>query len=651
MLKSKMIFALLIGCWFAAPERPAVQTGPAANKHQKELIAVIKSDAPRKAKADACRQLALVAGKEAVGPLAALLGDGELSHMARYALEPIPDPAVDEAFRDALGKLEGPPLVGVIGSIGVRRDPEAVEALNAKLKDRDAEVAQAAARALGGIGNVAAAKVLQEALENARTANELALCEGLFRCAENLDRQGQSEQAVSIYDRLRKLQAPHQVRAGALRGAILARGDQGLALLRRHLHGDDYVLFSAAVQSALELPGSRVTEALSAELNELPADNQILIIQTLGKGGGPAALPALFAAAKRGDKRVRIAATRALPEIGHDSAVPVLVELLTDGDSEISQAAQEALAAIPTDKADAAVMAMLNTDERSLRLTALELIGRRRMMASVPILLKAATGDDAQVRRVALSKLGELGGPAELSALLDVMLQLNSPEDLKAAEQALSAVCAKHDNPQSHSAALIDRLAKSTPAQKGTLLRVLGKIGGPKALDVVRLAVSDPHSEVRSGSISVLCEWKTPDAAPDLLALARTSPEPSHKILALRGYIRLIRDGSLSTESKVLMCRATKALVQREEDKKLLLGVLGTVPAVEALSMATAYLDDPAIKEEAGFAVVAISEKIVEQEPGEVANALRKVMQATNNREVIDRAKVILDTGDKPAGR
>ena len=125
---------------------------PRPRSQEAKLIAVLKSDAPRKDKADACRELALIGTKDAVAPLAALLGDEKLAHMARYALEPIPDPAVDDALRDALGKLKGRPLVGVIGSIGVRRDAKAVEPLSKLLKDTDPDVAQAAARALGRIG-------------------------------------------------------------------------------------------------------------------------------------------------------------------------------------------------------------------------------------------------------------------------------------------------------------------------------------------------------------------------------------------------------------------------------------------------------------------------------------------------------------------
>jgi len=347
-----MNLVLVIALLLAGAVKTFGQTVPPSTPEQvNKLIAVIKSDAPHKEKVDACRQLSVVGTKEAVAPLAALLGDEKLSHMARYALEPIPDPLVDEALRDALGKLKGRLLVGVIGSIGVRRDGRAIRALSGMLGDSDAEVAQAAARALGKIGNRRAVRVLQRALPNVPAGNQLAFCEGLFRGAEALAVRGRLDRAVEIYDQLRSMKGPHQVRGGALRGAILARGKDGLALLREHLRSDDYILFSAAVQTSLEIPGADVTKALTSALKGLPADNQILIILALGKRADAAALPALFAAAKGGEKSVRIAAIRALPQIGDTSAVPVLKALAGDADKEISQAAQKSLAALPGSEA------------------------------------------------------------------------------------------------------------------------------------------------------------------------------------------------------------------------------------------------------------------------------------------------------------
>lgn len=346
MTKSKLNLVVVAALLLAGAAQSFGQTVPPSTPEQvNKLIAVIKSDAPQKDKVDACRQLSVIGTKDAVAPLAALLGDETFSHMARYALEPNPDPTVDEAFREALGTLKGRLLVGVISSVGVRRDPRAVRPLAGMLTDRDPEVAQAAARALGSIGNQRAARVLQRALPNVPAENQLAFCEGLLRCAESLADRGQRDRAIEIYDQLRNMEAAHQVRGGALRGAILARGEDGIALLKQHLGSDDYILFSAAVQTSMEIPGDEVTKALTSSLKGLPADNQILIILALGKRTDSAALPALFALAKEGEKSVRIAAIRALPQVRDASVVPVLKALAGNADKEISEAAQQGLAA------------------------------------------------------------------------------------------------------------------------------------------------------------------------------------------------------------------------------------------------------------------------------------------------------------------
>ena len=645
MLKLKIHIILIIALLLSGAVQLSAQTVPPKADEGKLIAVIHSSSATHKAKVDACRGLALIATDKSIAPLVALLGDEKLSHMARYALETIKDPAVDTAFRDALGRLKGMPLVGVIGSIGVRRDVRAVKPLANILMQHDAgpEVTEAAVRALGSIGNMAAAEMLQTALEHAPSGNKLAIAEGLFRCAETLAAEGHRDVTIEIYDQLREADAPHQVRGGAVRGAILARGSEGTSLIREYLRSDDYIMFSAACQAALELPAGDVTRALTASLKQLPADNKILVIWTLGKRGDPTAIPMLSAAANDGEKSVRIAAIKAMPQIGHASAVPALADLLGATDGEISQAAQQALAAIPGDQADAAIMAMLDSGETAPRLMALELIGRRRMVKSIPALLKVAAGSDAKVRPAALKRVGELGRPTEFSALLDLLMQFEVRQDLDAAEQALSAVCAKADNPGSYTSKLTSRLSKASPAQKGALLRVLSVIGGTDALKAVREAAKDSNAQVSDAATRVLCSWKTADAAGDLLTLAMNSSNQSRKTAALRGYINLVRDDTLSTREKMSMCRQAAALIQRNEEKKLLLGVLSTIPSADALSMAMSHLDDPATTLEASFAAVAISEKIVGQKPGDVAEAMQKVLKATENRNVRRRGRAVLN--------
>lgn len=434
-------------CLVAAAASLAPGAPAAARKQEAELIAVLKSDAPQKEKADACRELGHVGTKKAVAPLAALLADEKLSHMARYGLEPIPDPAVDVALRDALGKLKGRLLVGVIGSLGVRHDTQAVGPLTKLLQDPDDDVAQAAARALGKIGGAPAVKALLDALANVSDANQVALCEGLFRSAEALAADGKRDDALAIYDRLRGLKKPHQVRAGGLRGAILARGQDGLPLLLEALRGDDFVLVAAAARMAMEMGGADVAKALAGELAKLPADKKVLVIQTLGRLGDKAALPALLAAAKSGEKPVRLAAIRAMPMIGDAAAASALVQLMEDAEADVAKAAQECLAALSGPDVDAAIAAMVKDKDPLVRRTGVELLGRRRIQSAIPTILKAAEDPEESVRIAGLKTLGALGGEAELQPMLALLVKAKTPAETQAAEGALSAICGRQTKP------------------------------------------------------------------------------------------------------------------------------------------------------------------------------------------------------------
>jgi HEAT repeat protein len=145
---------------------------------EKELIEKLRSDSPAAEKAIACKQLAVYGSKEAVPELAKLLTDEQLASWSRIALEAIPGPEANEALRRALDSLKGRLLIGTINSIGVRRDDGAVDLLTLQLQQSDADVASAAAVAMGRVGNAAATKTLRGALAGAPAKVRPAVAEG-----------------------------------------------------------------------------------------------------------------------------------------------------------------------------------------------------------------------------------------------------------------------------------------------------------------------------------------------------------------------------------------------------------------------------------------------------------------------------------------
>jgi len=629
--------------WAAGHAEPATKPTipPASQVDEAKLIALLGSDASLEAKFEACRHLQVYGTARCVPTLAKLLGDEKLAHMARTALEAIDDPSVDAALRQALDGLSGRLAAGVIGSLGVRKDATATKALARRLADPDPVVAGAAARALGSIGTAEAA-----ALEAARTrAGDAVLphvYEGLFRCAESLAEVGDRETAVGIYDRLRTARL-HQVRGGAVRGAILARGRAAIGVLREALADDDYIVFTAAVQASQEMRGRRVTDVLCSTLPKLDADRRIVLIESIAMRQDATALPALTAQAQNGPTAVRIKAIAGLATVGDAQAVPVLVKLLDEADKAVAAAAQESLAALPLPEADQAVMAMLRDRSAAKQLKALELIGRRRMAGAMEGLYAAARSQDAAVRTAALRRIGELGGPAQLGDMLALLPGLTETTDQRAAEQALRNLCTP--NGQRNEAAigmLCDRVGPARGTAKHVLLRVVGALGGSKALETVRAAMKDRSPQVRQEATRVLLAWPNAEAASDMLALAETAKTTAERIAAVRAYIGAIRDPKLSVQDKLAMCDRARGLIQRTAEKRLLLGVLGGIGSPRALAMAAEYLDDAQTRNEAALAAVAIGEKLANRKNAQVAAVMQKVIDATDNNDVKKRARAVL---------
>jgi hypothetical protein len=167
-------------------------------------------------KAIACKKLSITGGKDAVQPMAALLNDPKLACYARFGMEPNPDPSVDDAFRAALPKLKGKLQVGVIHSIGFRKDAKALGALSKLIADGDPQVAGAAAAAVGMIGGPRAGKALQAALKTTKPPVFPVVARACLLCAEGLMAVNRKE-ALELYTELSAKNMPEPVMLAALR--------------------------------------------------------------------------------------------------------------------------------------------------------------------------------------------------------------------------------------------------------------------------------------------------------------------------------------------------------------------------------------------------------------------------------------------------
>ncbi len=191
-------------------------------KVEKALLGVLDSDATLAGKQFVCRELSIVGAEQSVPTLAKMLADEKTSDMARYALERIPGSAVDEALRGTLRKSKGNVRIGIINSLGQRRDKGAVRNLSRLLGRPDEAVAAAAAAALGQIADSEATAALAEAKDKTSGELQMVVLDAYLKCADRLVADGQRAPALAIYKELQKEGMPKPIRTAALTGMLNA---------------------------------------------------------------------------------------------------------------------------------------------------------------------------------------------------------------------------------------------------------------------------------------------------------------------------------------------------------------------------------------------------------------------------------------------
>jgi HEAT repeat protein len=647
LLFSNLVLPALLASALLSGLASAATADPSVDKERK-LIAVLQSDSPPGDKAVACKQLAIYGTKDAVPALAVFLSDERLASWARIALEAIPGPAPDKALREAMGKLQGRLLVGVINSIAVRRDAKAVRGLVKRLHDSDAEVASAAAVALGRIGGAKAGRALKESLAAAPPDVRGAVAEGCILWAEGALARKQAAEAVRFYDAVRAAGVPKERVLEATRGAILARQSAGLPLLLEQLRSEDKALFGIGLRTARELPGSEVTQALADELDHIANPNrQVFLLLALADRKDSTVLPVVISIARTGSPKLRLAAVGALDRRGDPASLPALLEAATADDPELAQAATAALARLPGDHVDADLLARLPQSAGKTRQILIQIATQRRMKQALHAIEMYAQDTDAAVRAAAVQAMGALGTDSQILHLVQLLENTHNPEEREGIEAALIAISGRSGAACAPS--LLPLVHNDDSALRVIALHVLANAGGSQALSAATSALEDAEEAVRDEAVRTLATWPNnwPDdreVAGPLLTLAKSGQKPSYQTLGLRGYLQCVQgDKQLAASDKVEKVNALMPLLKKAEEKRLAIAVISASPTAGALEMLLSFAAEPAVADDACAALVKLADK---NPPGlskeRRQQALQAALDQSKNDETKKRAEELL---------
>jgi HEAT repeat protein len=607
------------------------------------LIQVLQSTTAGPGEKDAaCARLKFIGTALCVPALATLLTDDQLSHSARYALEPMQLPEASRALLDALGKTKSELRVGIINSLGVREEKDAVTALVQLLRDPENETAEASARALGQIGGTEAVTALRASARNPGTALHEAAVDALLRCANRMLVSGQRSGALAIFEQLDVPKEKDSVRVAAFRGRVAATGNAGLNMVLNAISGPPGPSQVASLQLARGLQIPHATRELARLLPNLKQPVLNALIGVLGQRGDVTAVPELKKFAATASAETRVPIIQAMDLLGDASVVPLLANWGAAGSPEVQKASRQALADLHHGDVTQALIDQFSGTSPPVQAELARALGARGDKAAVPKLIDLAQRGPDSARKGALQALSVLVDGQQVSSLVDLVLRAKDPAGRNEAAEAANSAYQRFQTQHSRAdvTALVDGIEKSSNDARTALLPICSGLVDPKVREALRGALHEKDAQVQTAAVRALCDTTDAELLPDLLELARPPREDSVRTLAISGGVRLITQEDtvkLTPQQRVAALKSLLACATGPDQKRRVLAGLGEVPDVETLQVVETTLDDPSVRNEAARAAVKVAAALPASQALACESALKKAL-ATADEDGTRRA-------------
>jgi HEAT repeat protein len=392
-----------------------------------------------------------------------------------------------------------------------------------------------------------------------------------------------------------------------------------------------------------EIPGEAATKSFVELLSKLPSDGQAELLEALGDRGDAAAKPAVLDMLQSDQEAVRAAALRALGALGGGPDVPMLAGK-TAADSDLEKdAARQALIRLRGDGVNEALVSALSEGGPDVRVELLGVLAARNAKEALPTVMESANASELPVRLAALDALRYLADENDAATVVGIVKSAGDEAQRRKAELVLLAVCTRGG--EACTDTIVAGLADADGPARIVLVHGLARAGGAKALEAIaaRLEDEDDDEAVRDEAVRMLSIWPDPAVAPKLVEIAKASDGLRHQVLAIRGLVRLASpQGEKPADVKLLV--DALGLAKRPEEKRLVLGAAGGIATAQSLAIVTPLLEDPALAEDAGLAVVLIAEKMEDMDQDTLRSALEKAGSVVKNPQLLERARKALES-------
>ncbi len=610
-----------------------------------KLLEVLNSDVNIAVKDYICRQLAVVGSEVSVPLLAGMLSAPETSDIARYALERINSGDVDVVLFEALKNTENDKIKsGVIASLGVRKYTDAIAEIKKYLNSDNENLAVSAVYALSVIGNEAAADALLEA--QPKVAKERVF-DALLACGQKIAHTGDVEKASKIYSKVYRLSKDDTIRKGAFIGLIKTDKANSSAMIKGAIEGDDVAMQKAAIQTLSQVEDKSLLLTIAGSLKSFSDDAKVLIMAALAENSSRVGEVQVLEFIKNKSQAVRIAAYDALAKIGTVKSVSSLAAAGAEiRDRKEKDAALEALFSMPGKAVDNEILKLIiSEDNAGKEMVVIELINAavaRQVEGLSDVLFTATQSSSRRVVVAAVKSLMTTAGAEDVTAMVELLADKPSTNT----ENALTVLADRLDDKAELIAKIAARYKSLNNAQaKSSFLKVMGRLGGDEIAVILKAEYASSDAALKEAAFRAMTEWPGADFIANMKSLAVSGKDEKTRILALRGYLKMIREHGGKDRGKKII--DTFKMAEREEEKRMVIGAMGDFASKDVFEFLINNMNNSNFKAEAEISIVNVAKVLAGRCPEVVLHTMQQIIDSNAGDNVKKGAREVIDKINK----
>jgi hypothetical protein len=465
-----------------------------------------------------------------------------------------------------------------------------------------------------------------------------------------LERMTDSSAGAALREAVGKLKGRALV--GALNSLGERREAQSVSVLAPLASAPDKAIAAAALAALGHIGGDDAARALDqaappAEVANVLLDARLECAEGLLNTGQQDAAAAIYRKLQAGapPPRARAAVLRGLLRTQRADRLAPVLEALRSGDGAARSVAAWFVAALADAKELEQLAGELGNLPAAGQSTLLKALADRNFSGTEAAALDLAKSQDAAVRSVALSVLGQVGGLSGVKGMIGLLGAAATPEEAGAAAGAIRQICARAGKEQAPAlvAAMAGPLKDAAPALRVALIGLLPTLAVPESLAAVRTELENADETVQSAAFQALGAW--PDLAPaeDLLKLAAAGRSDKVRDLAFRACLALAQSASgVPAAQRLDLFRKAGPLAKDKAAKAALLAALSKLRDPGALALAREYLADESAKADACSAIVRICGALGPEHKDQIVAALQAAIGATKDQKLLKTAREAL---------